>query len=75
MSGSRFVEQLASWKTPRPSYMREIEPLAHEDAWHSPGPMCTGTPDQVLNRNLFHAGRNRKESASAPLPSAERKTG
>ena len=25
-----------AWATPRPAYMREIEPLAHPSAWHSP---------------------------------------
>lgn len=24
------------WATPRPAYLREIEPLAHPSAWHSP---------------------------------------
>ena len=36
----RKPDEMASdhwaWATPRPAYMREIEPLAHPSAWHSP---------------------------------------
>lgn len=68
-----------SWVTPRPAYMREIEPLAHPDAWSSL-PSGTGTweplltPEQLRNRQLFRDGR--KEVASSESRGMnERKTG
>ena len=63
------------WKTPRPLYMRELEPLAHDGAWPSPTPICNGTPEQIENRTLFRAGLSRKRSVSSHSTDAERKTG
>jgi hypothetical protein len=64
------------WETPRPSYMREIEPLAHREAWRDPGPMATDTPEQRENREILEAAMKRKKpSAVSSQPSAERKMG
>jgi hypothetical protein len=89
MSRRRVSEDQLSfaWRTPRPSYMREIEPLAHEGAWPTPDvwpPAVTEdpllTPEQIANRKLFIEDQERKgpqpSAASSQLPAnTERKTG
>jgi hypothetical protein len=73
-----------AWQTPRPLYMREIEPLAHDDAWPSPiahagveKPLLT--PEQLENRAILMAGQKRKQPNSEPSAissqPAERKMG
>jgi len=91
MSRQRVSEDQLSfaWKTHRPSYMHEIEPLAHDGSWPSPDPWpVVGvadpvlTPEQIANRKLLIDGRTRKgprtePSAISSQPSAgtERKMG
>lgn len=84
MAAQRYSDALSfRWATPRPEYMRELEPLAHAHAWPST-PTPAGTPDpmltadQRLNRQLLIDGRTRKDAAGAPYarqPEEERKTG
>jgi hypothetical protein len=70
-----------AWKTSRPFYMREIEPLAHQGAWPSPPVPAANkdndlllTPEQQENRAILMAAKRR--AASCQLPAAsERKTG
>jgi hypothetical protein len=70
-----------TWKTARPAYMREIEPLAHQDAWKSPVPNLAATADPLLtqeqleNRKLFIEGRNRKGPSAVGSEATERKMG
>ena len=80
MPGKREEQLSFMWKTPRPAYMREIEPLAHDDAWPSPLPRAGTeepllTPEQESNRELFSQGRPRKQAAGVTLSGNERKTG
>lgn len=73
-----------AWQTPRPLYMREIEPLAHDDAWPTPIPAAAVnqpllTPEQLENRAILMAGQKRKRPSSEPSAvssePAERKMG
>jgi hypothetical protein len=66
-----------AWQTPRPLYMREIEPLAHDGAW--PSPLTIDAPsltsEQTENREIFMAALNRKRPAATGSQKEERKTG
>jgi hypothetical protein len=72
-----------AWETPRPTYMREVEPLAHPAVWPSPvapaavqGEDLLLTPEQRENREILEASLNKRKR---PQPSVcrppERKSG
>ena len=72
------LEERARWQTPRPGFVRESEPLAHDGAWPSVDPIHTVDPaEQKLNRDLFRQGLSRKKAvANGQLPAAgEKKAG
>jgi hypothetical protein len=61
-------EESARWIAPRPRYMREAEP-GTPAAWPSVDPAYLVDPEeQILNRQLFTQGRNRKSVTSSGKP-------
>lgn len=68
---ARYTDETAFWKTPRPGYMREIEPLAAPSAWPSVELVFVDEKEQQLNRQLFIEGRNRKKPAKSPAANGE----
>lgn len=48
------------WRTPRPEYMREIEPLALPEVWISKKPVTADSDsysEARINRELFEKGK------------------
>lgn len=72
---ARYEDESARWATPRPAYMREIEPLAHPSVWPSQGVGYVDRAEQAFNRQLFQQGRNRKQPAAVVQSENERKAG
>jgi hypothetical protein len=68
---ARYGDENARWVTPRPGYMREIEPQAHPCVWPSEGVGYIDKAEQAFNRQLFSQGRNRKQPARAAAAGTE----
>jgi hypothetical protein len=69
-------EEKAKWIEPRPLYMRELEPLAHDEAWPSPYPTVRVNPEeQLANRKKFLEGKRFAKSIEAVREEQQKKPG
>jgi hypothetical protein len=70
-------EETARWQQPRPAFMRELEPLAHQEAWPSvDAGVRVPNEEQMANRKLFLEGRRRiGRSVDEVREQAKRKAG